>query len=304
MSTVEIITGPGDDLATDAPPPRAGRAERPGGGARALARLLGSELRLVFLRPRNLVTLGLLAVVPVLLGIAVRAAGPGTGGRGGMIIAQVAGNGLVLTFVSLFVLTPLLLPIAVAVVSGNTIAGEANGGTLRYLLTAPAGRTRLLVVKYASVVVFCLAASLIVALSGLVTGLLMFPAGPMTLLSGVTVPVADGLLRLVIVVGYVTAGMAALGAVGLAVSTFTTAPVGAIAGTMSLVVTAQVLQAIPQLEGLRPYLVTNYLADFDGALRAPIETAELTQGLLVFAAYVVVFGSLAWARFTGRDVTS
>lgn len=299
MSTVEIITGPGDDLAAAAPPPR---AERAGGGPRALARLLGSELRLVFLRPRNLVTLGLLAVVPVLLGIAVRAAGPGTGGRGGMIIAQVAGNGLVLTFVSLFVLTPLLLPIAVAVVSGSAIAGEANGGTLRYLLTAPAGRTRLLAVKYASVVVFCLAASLIVALSALVTGLLMFPAGPMTLLSGMTVPVADGLLRLLIVVGYVTAGMAALGAVGVAVSTFTTAPVGAIAGTMSLVVTAQVLQAIPQLEGLRPYLVTNYLADFDGALRAPIETAELTQGLLVFAAYIVVFGSLAWARFTGRDV--
>lgn len=299
MSTVEIITGPGDDLAAAAPPPR---AERAGGGPRALARLLGSELRLVFLRPRNLVTLGLLAAVPVLLGIAVRAAGPGTGGRGGMIIAQVAGNGLVLTFVSLFVLTPLLLPIAVAVVSGNAIAGEANGGTLRYLLTAPAGRTRLLAVKYASVVVFCLAASLIVALSALVTGLLMFPAGPMTLLSGMTVPVADGLLRLLIVVGYVTAGMAALGAVGVAVSTFTTAPVGAIAGTMSLVVTAQVLQAIPQLEGLRPYLVTNYLADFDGALRAPIETAELTQGLLVFAAYIVVFGSLAWARFTGRDV--
>lgn len=299
MSTVEIITGPGDDLAAAAPPPR---AERAGGGPRALARLLGSELRLVFLRPRNLVTLGLLAAVPVLLGIAVRAAGPGTGGRGGMIIAQVAGNGLVLTFVSLFVLTPLLLPIAVAVVSGSAIAGEANGGTLRYLLTAPAGRTRLLAVKYASVVVFCLAASLIVALSALVTGLLMFPAGPMTLLSGVTVPVADGLLRLLIVVGYVTAGMAALGAVGVAVSTFTTAPVGAIAGTMSLVVTAQVLQAIPQLEGLRPYLVTNYLADFDGALRAPIETAELTQGLLVFAAYIVVFGSLAWARFTGRDV--
>jgi len=298
MSTVEIITGPGD-LATAAPPPP---AERTGGGARALARLLGSELRLVFLRPRNLVTLGVLAAVPVLLGIAVRAAGPDTGGRGGMIIAQVAGNGLVLTFVSLFVLTPLLLPIAVSVVSGNAIAGEASGGTLRYLLTAPAGRTRLLAVKYVSVVVFCLAASLVVTLSALLTGLLMFPSGPMTLLSGVTVPVGDGLLRLLIVVGYVTAGMAALGAVGLAVSTFTSAPVGAIAGTMSLVVTAQVLQAVPQLAWLRPYLVTNYWADFDGALRAPIETAELTQGLLVFAAYIVVFGSIAWARFTGRDV--
>lgn len=275
-----------------------------GGGVRASARLLVSELRLVFLRPRNLVALGTLAAVPVLLGIAVRATGLEAGGEDrSAIFAQVAGNGLVLTFAALFVLAPLPLPIAVAVVAGNTIAGEAGGGTLRYLLTAPAGRTRLLAVKYASVVAFCLAASLLVALAGLAAGLLLFPSGPMTLLSGVTVPFGEGLLRLLIAAGYVAAGMAALGAVGLAISTFTGAPVGAIAATCALVVAGQIVQAVPQLAAVRPYLVTNYWAGFDGALRAPIAAAELGQGLLVFAGYVVVFGSIAWARFTGRDVT-
>jgi ABC-2 type transport system permease protein len=279
-------------------------AARAAGGARAFARLLGSELRLLFRRPRNLAALGVLAVVPVLLGVAVRVAGPGDGEGGApAIITQIAGNGMVLTFASMFFLVPLLLPIAVAVVAGDAVAGEANSGTLRYLLTAPAGRTRLLAVKYSSVVVFSLAASLTVAASALVTGLLMFPSGPMTLLSGVTVPFADGLLRVLIVVGYVTAGMAAIGAVGLAISTLTEAPIGAIAATATLVIVAQVLQAIPQLAALEPYLVTSYWNDFDGALREPIATAEMQTGLLVFAAYILVFGSIAWARFTGRDVT-
>jgi len=30
----------------------------------------------------------------------------------------------------------------------------------------------------------------------------------------------------------------------------------------------------------------------------------MTRGLLVDAAYVVVFGALAWARLTTKDVTS
>jgi ABC-2 type transport system permease protein len=267
-------------------------------------RLLGSELGLVFRRPRNVAALVLLALVPVLIGTVIRLFGSDDGGgRGPSFITQVAGNGLFLTFASLLVLLTVLLPIVVAVVSGDSIAGEANRGTLRYLLTAPAGRTRLLVVKYASVVVFCLAAALVVAVSALVVGLLLFPAGPITLLSGSTIPFTAGLLRVVLVVAYVTAGLAALGAVGLAISTLTEAPIGAIAVTAGAVVVTQVLQAIPQLSGLQPYLLPHWWTAFDGVLRAPMALEGMGQGLLVFGAYILIFGTFAWARFTSRDIS-
>jgi hypothetical protein len=42
----------------------------------------------------------------------------------------------------------------VAVVAGDSMAGEAGYGTLRYLLAVPAGRVRLLTVKYARRVQF------------------------------------------------------------------------------------------------------------------------------------------------------
>ena len=64
----------------------------------------------------------------------------------------------------------LFLPLAVAVLSGDTIAGEANIGTLRYLLTVPVGRTRLLVVKYLSLVVGAFIGVVVVAGTGLVVG--------------------------------------------------------------------------------------------------------------------------------------
>ncbi len=66
---------------------------------------------------------------------------------------QLAGNGVFLTFIALSTLLILVLPVVVAVVAGDSVAGEAGYGTLRYLLAVPAGRTRLLAVKFAAIVV-------------------------------------------------------------------------------------------------------------------------------------------------------
>ncbi|PZG50977.1 ABC transporter permease [Spongiactinospora gelatinilytica] len=265
-------------------------------------RLLGSELGLTFRRPRNLVMLAVLAVVPVVIGVVL--AMLGTDEVANDMIVMVAGNGLALAFVSLYVLVPLLLPLTVGVVAGDAVAGEASMGTLRYLLTAPAGRTRLLAVKYVNAAVYGLAATAVVAVSALITGLVLFPMGPVTLLSGSTIPLSEGLLRILVVVGYVAAGMAAVAALALAFSTLTEAPIGAIAATAVILIVSQVLSAIPQLAPLDPYLLTSWLTDFDGVLRDPVNTGTMVQGLVVFLCYAVVFGSIAWARFGGRDVTA
>jgi ABC-2 type transport system permease protein len=264
-------------------------------------RLLASEAGLTFRRPRNLAVLGVLAAVPVLIGVAVRVAARG---EGGSIISQVAGNGIVLAFAAFFIMVPLVLPLAVSVVAGDAIAGEAGQGTLRYLLTAPAGRTRLLMLKYANVVIFSLAACAVVALSALAAGLALFPSGPVTLLSGTTIPLGEGLLRIGVVVLYSTAGMAALGAMALAISTLTEVSIGAVTASVVLVVIGQVLGAIEQISVIRPYLLTSWWTTFDGALRAPMATDDMGHGLVVFAVYIVIFGTIAWSRFTSKDITA
>ncbi|WP_431908135.1 ABC transporter permease [Nonomuraea jabiensis] len=277
------------------PAPAAGRAW-------AFWRLLGSELGLTFRRPRNLTMLAVLGVVPVVIGVALRlvASEEGMGG----IVQDVVGNSLMLTFVSFSFLVLLLMPVAVSVVAGDSIAGEAGAGTLRYLLAAPAGRTRLLLVKYLNAVVFAYAVTAVVALTALVTGLILFPAGDVTLLSGSTISMADGLLRILIAVGYVGAGMAALAAIALALSTFTEVSIGAIAATMVLVIVCQVLRAIPELGSITPYLLPSKFTNFDAVLRSPIDFGSLRDGLLAFGAYIALFGSIAWARFSGKDITS
>ena len=275
---------------------------------RGWLRLFGAELRLVFLRKRNMLLLAVTVVFPVVIGIALRVAAPhpqgGGNGPGVAFFNQLAGNGVFLTFITLSTLLILILPVVVSVVAGDSVAGEAGYGTLRYLLAVPAGRTRLLAVKYAAIVVFGLAATVIVSAVSLVVGAVLFPIGPVTLLSGSTIPLAEGLLRVLFVTLYVAAAMAALGAIGLAVSTMTEHAIGAIAAIMILVVTSEVVDNVPQLAAIGPYLPTHWWLSFDSILRAPVDTSTLLKGLLSFGVYVVLFGSFAWARFTAADVTS
>ena len=126
--------------------------------ARVSTRFLRSELKIIFGRRRNIAGMGVLAVVPVILAVSARLSSPSQGG-GPDFISAIAGNGLFVAFAALALELPLFLPLAVSAISGDAVAGEANLGTLRYLLAIPVGRTRLLVIKYLAIVIFAIAAT-------------------------------------------------------------------------------------------------------------------------------------------------
>lgn len=271
--------------------------------------LLRNEIAVTFRRWRTLALLAVLAGVPVLVGVAVRietggGAGDGGGGDAGpAFLSQVTHNGLFLVFASLAVTLPFFLPMAVGVLAGDAIAGEAHGGTLRYLLVAPAGRTRLLLVKYATTLTFCLVATLVVALSALATGALLFPLGEVTLLSGTSISVGEGLLRALAVAGAVALSLVGVAAVGLFVSTLTSSGIAAMATTVGLLITVQILDTVPQLQAVQPYLFPHYWLSFADLLRDPVYWDQLQKNAGLQALYALVFGSAAWARFAGRDIT-
>ncbi len=315
MAQTAIISGARETPA--AANPAAETVRRDGGSAasvRADLRYFTSELRITFFRRRNLLLLLVTALFPLLIGIGLKVAAPQGGGGGGRgpagatsgaaYFSQLAGNGVFLTFVALSLLLILVLPMVVGVIAGDSVAGEAGYGTLRYLLAVPAGRTRLLAVKYATIVVWAAAATFVVSVIALVVGVALFGAGPVTLLSGTTVSLADGLVHVLWVTLYVCAAMAALGAIGLAISTFTEHAIGAIAALLVLVVASEVVENIPQFAPVTPYLPTDWWLSFDSLLRTPVDTTTLWHGMASFAVYAAIFLAIAWARFTSADVTS
>lgn len=267
--------------------------------------LLASEIALVFRRRRTWAMLAALAVIPVLLAVVVWfSADPPQPGQGPPFLANVTQNGMFASVTALVITTPLFLPLTVAVVAGDSIAGEAGHGTLRYLLVGPAGRLRLLLVKYAGAALFCAVAPAAILIAGWVIGTALFGVGPVTLVSGASVGAGAAAVRSLLVAAYVLISLLGLSAIGLFISTLTDVPIGAMATTAVLAVVAQVLGQLPQLDWLHPWLFTDHWLGMAGLLREPISWSAFTGNLLLQAAYVAVFGSLAYGRFSTRDVLS
>ncbi|TGB14368.1 ABC transporter permease [Streptomyces sp. MZ04] len=273
--------------------------------------LFRSELAITFRRWRTLALLGVLAAVPILVGVAVKietsdGSTIGGGGEAGgpAFIAQVTNNGLFLVFTALAATLPFFLPMAIGVVAGDAIAGESSAGTLRYLLVAPAGRTRLLLVKYATTLTFCLVATLVVAVSALAVGALLFPVGEVTTISGTRISFGEGMLRALLIALVVAASLIGVAALGLFVSTLTSSGIAAMATTVGLLITIQILDQIPQLHAIQPYFFSHYWLSFADLLREPVYWDELVKNLGLQGLYAVVFGSAAWARFGAKDITA
>jgi ABC-2 type transport system permease protein len=269
--------------------------------------MIAVELRKLFRRPRTWVTIGLLNALPVLVAVllAVTDLAPRPG-EGPVFLSAVLTNGTLYPLAALAIVLPLFLPIAVALIAGDSVAGEAQAGTLRYLLARPAGRTRLLVAKLVSVFAFVAVTVVVVAVVGYVVGQLLFDVQPIggTSLSGTTLTPAEIAGRTVLAIGYVTVSMLGVAAFALFFSTLTDSPLAAMLGALGILVASSLLFTLDAASSFAPYLPTRYWLAFVDFFRVPIQWRDILRGLGLQAVYVVVLLGAAWANFTTKDVTS
>lgn len=267
--------------------------------------LMQSELSVLFRRRRTWAMLFTISLIPIFLAIAVKLSGSTLPpGEGPPFLDRVSQNGMFVGFTAMIMAIPLFLPLTIGVVAGDTIAGEANTGTLRYLLVAPVNRARLLLVKYLGAAAFAVAATFTLMVTGIIIGVILFPVGPVTLLSGDVISIPAALLRIFLVVIYVTISLLGLTAIGLFVSTLTVIPVGAMAATVVVSTVTQILGTLPQISVIHPYLISYYWLGFADLLRNPMDLTSMLKNLLLQLAYIAIFGSLAYSRFTTKDVLS
>jgi ABC-2 type transport system permease protein len=267
--------------------------------------LIFSELSVLFRRRRTWAMLFTISLIPIFLAIAVSLSGSTLPpGEGPPFLDRVSQNGLFVGFTAMIMAIPLFLPLTIGVVSGDTIAGEANTGTLRYLLVAPVNRARLLLVKFIGASAFALAATFTLIITGITIGAILFPVGPVTLLSGDVISIPAALWRIFLIAIYVTISLMGLSAIGLFISTLTVIPVGAMAATVVLSTVSQILGTLPQISAIHPYLLSYYWLGFADILRNPMDLSSMLSNTLLQLAYIAIFGSLAYSRFTSKDILS
>jgi ABC-2 type transport system permease protein len=270
-------------------------------------------------RPRTWVSLLLLCGLPVLVAVfvAVTHLAPPPG-QGPALLSAVLSSGSLYPAAALAIVLPVFLPVAVAVVAGDSIAGEAGSGTLRYLLARPVGRTRLLAAKLIALIVFTLSAVILVAVTAYFTGISLFGSQPVaatpgglttsniaaTSLSGSGLTPAEIALRTLGAIAFIAVSMLGVGAIALFLSTITDSSLGAALGALAALITSEVLVTLNSASAVDPYLPTRYWLAWIDFFRDPIVWRNIERGFAVQGVYVVLFLGASWAHFATKDITS
>jgi ABC-2 type transport system permease protein len=270
--------------------------------------MIAVELSKLVRSRRTWVTIAVIDALPVLVAVLVSrtdiAPRPGSGPA---FLSAVLTDGTLYPLAALAMILPLFLPTAVAVTAGDAVAGEAQGGTLRYVLVRPVGRTRLLVAKLAAVMAFAVLVLLVVAGTSYVLGLMLLGEGTAgqttTTFSGTTLSGSQLAGRTALALVYALLSMLGVASVALFLSTMVRSPLGATMGTMALLIGSSLLLTLDAADSLRPYLLTRYWLSFVDLFRDPILWHDVLRGVLLQFGYVLVFLLAAWANFVTKDVT-
>ena len=286
------------------------------------------ELLRLARRPRTWMNLILLCALPIIVAVFISVTNlvPAPG-QGPAFLSAVLSDGSLYPAAGLAIVLPVFLPVSVAVLSGDGVAGESGTGMLRYLLTRPVARTRLLTAKLIGTMSFVIVAVVLVATTSYITGVLAFGSNGLkpvsasssgavssattgvsigtvsTSLSGTPLGTGQLILRVAYGIGYISVSMLGVAAIALFLSTLTDSALGAALGALAVLVTSEVLATLDAAGSVKPYLPTNYWLAWIDLFRDPILWHNVVRGLGIQAIYAAVFLGLAWANFSTKDVT-
>ncbi len=276
-----------------------------------MLRLVRVELAKQLARPRTWVALGFVVLVPIIITIALKTNppdlnSPGRGdGNGPRFFVLATQSGLLVPVAALRVMSEFFLVVIFCLFAGDAIASEAGWGNLRFLLTRPIGRGRLLAAKLVVAAFDCALATVLILASGLLAGGIAFGFGSVSVpLLGVSQS-AGTLFGNMLLSGLLAAwGIAGVAAFGFMLSTMMDNSAGAIFGALGLYIVTSILGAIDSLGAIRYGFPTFYNGAWADLFRGASFGGDMVRNVVAQVPYVVVFLGIGIWWFTRKDVTS
>lgn len=270
---------------------------------------LRAEWRRQASRRRTQLTLAFMVLLPLVVLIAFQFdtgddRGPRGTSEGASFVSLATAGGLNFALFCLFVSASFLLVVVVALFCGDTVAGEASWGSLRYLLAVPVPRARLLAVKLIVALGYSALAMLLLVGTALLAGTLRYGWEPLQSTVAAQLPAGEGLLRLLAILGFLAVALLAVAGLAFLLSVLTDAPLGAVGGAALLWILSSILDQITQLGVVRNFLPTHYSNAWVGLLSTEVQTDDLMKGMISGVAYATIFWALAFWRFTRKDIVS
>lgn len=277
-------------------------------------KLLKIELFKIFRRPRTYIAFAAIAAIISLIQLALYSDGEAFLQFGMQSLKETFDiNGKILSgyMVCFIILQTLLIhvPLLIALVAGDTIAGEANMGTLRLLVTKPISRSQFMWTKFTATVIYTLLLLIFMAVLSLVVSIAVFGTSDLIIMKSEVIVILDRgdiLWRYFAAFGFAAVAMTTVASLAFLLSVFAENSIGPIVATMSIVILFTILTTmdIPLFNALKPFLFTNHMLNWKGFFEDPVDYREVFKSIFVLVAHIIVFVSLAIAIFKKKDILS
>lgn len=214
-------------------------------------------------------------------------------------------------FVCYFVLQTLLIhvPLLIALIGGDMIAGEANMGTLRLLASKPISRSTLLFSKFIASTVYTLLLLVWMAFLSLFLSMLIFGVGDLLVAKSQEIIIhrqADVMWRYFAAFGFAAIAMTTVAALSFFLSLFAENSIGPIVATMSIVIVFTILTTVdlPLFDLMKPYLFTSHMLGWKGFFYSPVSYGSIAKSAIILLLHITAFVGTAIFLFRKKDVLS
>jgi ABC-2 type transport system permease protein len=290
--------------------------------------LLQIELFKIFRKPRTYISFGAIAAMVIIIQVALKFDGIS-------YIEFVLGslkdsleipydsimNGYFVCFVILNLLL-IHIPLLIALVAGDMVAGEANAGTLRLLVTKPVSREKLMLAKFLATVIYTALLLLWMAFLALLLSIAFFGVNDTIVARNDVLEIIksnDVLWRYIAAFAYATVALTTVAALAFLLSVFAENSIGPIVSTISIVIVFTILSEmqIPMYDRtVKPWLFTSHMLAWKGFFYTKVDETHtgipgsienlpaILRSFGILMGYIFLFVGSAIVAFKKKDILS
>ncbi len=217
-------------------------------------------------------------------------------------------NGNLICFIVLQTLI-VQMPLLVAFVTGDQISGETASGSIRFLLTTPASRTKIVVAKWLSGLMYTFLLLLVLGVFALFVSRAIFGVGDLMAMNseGLTIIRADDInwrWGMAFLIAFLSLSVvASLSTMLSCIMDNSITPIVTVMATI-IIFTIIGMFDMKSFDVIKPFLFTTHMISWRSLFEDPVPLNDILASCAILVLHVVIFLTIAIYYFKRKDITN
>jgi ABC-2 type transport system permease protein len=215
-------------------------------------------------------------------------------------------NGNLICFILLQTLI-VQMPLLVALVTGDSVSGETASGTIRFLLTTPGSRTKIIVAKWLAGLFYTLILLLLLGFMALIVSKWIFGTGDLMALNSESLTIIRGddinwRWGWAFLIAFLSLGVVA--SLSQMLSCFIDNSITPIVSVMAIIIVFTIIGMfdLPSFDVLKPFLFTTHMISWKSLFEDPIPLSDIYFSSIVLLIHIVLFLGVSIFYFKRKDI--